>query len=880
MKKYQFFQWVFFCLLLSIISELKAQYITYPVNGSVFQQNSSGKATVNFSFSELNSYNKTVFYRIKKADGTIVKNRVVLSSTTFSNGGGLKGYRATELLDKGWYTVEFYHEWQFCFLFICGKPSNRMIESKEFGVGDVYFVVGQSNASGFYELGIDEPTTFSSQNSLNIGGNGINHSDNPIVRTFNVSGNGATKGLPDANGFVNLTKTQMPIYPNGISSWCWAPLGNEFANQNQTPTMFFNLAVPNTSLVYDWVGFPTKKDKNSSNEIIGQLYQTLGLYGNILGAKSVLWHQGERDSQILAGYGNVASDVTNNYNAYLGELINFSRTNTGLSDLPWFVSKVSYSSRGNNNSNSCVLSNTTNGYKDKYDRSDLKNYQVKNGDSKVFQGINSDFIDDDDWEGNSTNFSSSTTECVRAPMQRLHYTGDWLGKLGHAWYKAINTNYAAAQGKEATQLININSVNKSGNNFTFTVAAPPTGATIYYWCKGDAGINNSPSTTISTSPAISLNSGERVVCYAKDNTGRFYASQPYIRNDCSKCRPGGGSVFSIAPTSLNFVANVETKSINFTGNIDDWEVTNAPSWVTDVNWDDVNQKLNITVSNNSGAYRESTIEFKEVGTGNFLASLEVKQSATTGCTQTNLSSLTPTNPAGEWQGYGTMRNNLNISGQTIMVGGYQTSNGIGTHANSRLVYNLGGQYNTFSGSVGRDDAADNCGCGTQKIQFIIKADGNTLFTSNMLGTADGRQAFSVNVAGRSNVELIANDGGDSIYGDHADWLDATLYCGSAPTCTTAPTAPTNVTSSPQTINSGSSSTLSATCATGVVVWNTGTTANSISVSPTVSTNYNARCVNGACPASTTVNVGVIVSTGACSVITNNLVIGTWNVNGQ
>ena len=184
MKKNHFFQWVFFCLLLSIISELKAQYITYPVNGSVFQQNPSGKATVNFSFSELNSYNKTVFYRIKKADGTIVKNRVVLSSTTFTNGGGLKGYRATELLDKGWYTVEFYHEWQFCFLFICGKPSNRMIESKEFGVGDVYFAAGQSNASGFNDQNVDNPITFSSQNSLNIAGNIINHSNNPIVRTF------------------------------------------------------------------------------------------------------------------------------------------------------------------------------------------------------------------------------------------------------------------------------------------------------------------------------------------------------------------------------------------------------------------------------------------------------------------------------------------------------------------------------------------------------------------------------------------------------------------------------------------------------------------------------------------------------------------------
>jgi NPCBM/NEW2 domain len=167
-----------------------------------------------------------------------------------------------------------------------------------------------------------------------------------------------------------------------------------------------------------------------------------------------------------------------------------------------------------------------------------------------------------------------------------------------------------------------------------------------------------------------------------------------------------------------------------------------------------------------------------------------------------------------------------------------------------------------------------------KVQFIIKADGATLFTSNLLGTADGRQAFSVNVAGKNNLELIVNDGGDNTWGDHADWLDAILYCGTPPTCTTAPPVPTNVNSSPQAINSGGSSNLTATCATGVVVWNTGQTANSITVSPTTTTSYNAKCVSGSCPASNTVSVGVTVNSGACSGISNNLVMGTWNVNGQ
>jgi hypothetical protein len=185
-------------------------------------------------------------------------------------------------------------------------------------------------------------------------------------------------------------------------------------------------------------------------------------------------------------------------------------------------------------------------------------------------------------------------------------------------------------------------------------------------------------------------------------------------------------------------------------------------------------EFTIVAQENTGtSTRYGTITI--TGSNGEIETIPVEQSATTGCQDTPLTNLSPTNPSGEWQGYGTMRNNLNVSGQTLMVGGYQTNNGIGTHANNRLVYNLNGQYSTFSGSVGRDDAADNCGCGTMKLQFIIKADGATLFTSNLLGTADGKQAFSVNVVGKNNIELIVNDGGDQSWGDHADWLDAILY---------------------------------------------------------------------------------------------------------
>jgi hypothetical protein len=178
-----------------------------------------------------------------------------------------------------------------------------------------------------------------------------------------------------------------------------------------------------------------------------------------------------------------------------------------------------------------------------------------------------------------------------------------------------------------------------------------------------------------------------------------------------------------------------------------------------------------------------------------------------------------------------------------------------------------------------DDEVDNSCGATQRIRFVIKGDNSTLFTSSDMGPTSPAETFNVSVSGYSTLELIVEQL-DNNACDHADWLDPTLYCGAAPSCTTAPPMPTNVTASPATINSGSSSTLSATCAVGTPNWSTGVASNSITVSPTSTTNYSVTCVNASCPPSNQVNIGVIVNTGACSAVTNNLVMGTWNVTGH
>jgi hypothetical protein len=575
------------------------------------------------------------------------------------------------------------------------------------------------------------------------------------------------------------------------------------------------------------------------------------MYGHIFGVKRILWQQGEDDR----------STSQADYESRIGKTISQSRNDLGHTSLSWSIAKSTYDGRFNPN----ILG-------------DIQQAQQNLANANKL-GASTDDITN--WDNNNG----------RGTGMKVHFSGAAHNTVGERWANTFgnNTDGTPFTGGQELQQLTI-----TDNGSTFRLNAP-TNFQRYYWVKNENGLYNAENTNANhTQSYIDVPKGSNTVdyytCYMSNDIDddatngykmRMFVSQSFV---VPNAIDAGQTLDLVDTYSWNAPKVYSTKIGKVSSKNVDWVSTisqNAQSWLSTTlgcGFDGLTEFTIVAQENTGTSTRYGTITI--TGSNGEIETIPVEQSATTGCQNTPLTNLSPTNPSGEWQGYGTMRNNLNVSGQTLMVGGYQTNNGIGTHANSRLVYNLNGQYSTFSGSVGRDDAADNCGCGTMKLQFIIKADGATLFTSNLLGTADGKQAFSVNVAGKNNIELIVNDGGDQPWGDHADWLDAILYCGTPPTCTTAPPVPTNVNSSPQTISSGGNSTLSATCATGVVVWNTGQTANSITVSPTTTTSYNAKCVSGSCPVSNTVSVGVTVNSSGCSGFANGTVMGTWTVTGQ
>lgn len=905
-------------LLLASAAYAQIDKITYPASGSIFQQNASG--TYSFSFggsmrkeSGLPNLRYTLIKIDENDNVSIVSghdNVEISSGDTKTNISGRVIFSVSGIiLGKGYYHLVLYSQrnnWPF------GKK-NYLKDVVQFGVGDVYFVAGQSNAAGFnYPTGtlgginiipIDFPKSVDNSSDATIpfvSGS----SSNFRARVYNYNGkyewhagwgydyndnlarqNAPIDGLPYVGGFEEFKNgtdkltNPVRIYPNGMASWNWAPLAYKIATNTdpglkRTPNLFFNVAYPGALIEsfssVDSEGLPMQSDGK-------KMFHTMQLFGNIFGAKAVLWHQGEANTLDYLLTNNTFED----YDAKLQSVINLSRKalndNPYTPKLAWYVSQVSYSTYVYNGSAtakgfgvSSISGNSRSGINGAYTHSTLLSKQnaVINSANRIYPGINTDDIINGERDVDLyLHFSGSTT----------------LNKVADRWYTSIKNNYPAG-GVEPTSMVPISYVEKIGsNNYKITVAkntgSAGTDAKKYYWCVNNKGIVAGYYTAVTTvnSYTFTTSNGasDILTCYIEDNNGRFYACQPFIVADPN------AKIIESSKSSFSFGASGGTDNTRITTVNLDWEIQSGlPEWVSlDYNEDDLN--LYITASNNiSSSSRSGSIVIKEVG-GSLTKILNISQLGTGVTPAISLTTLTPTNSSSEWTGYGSTRfDGKSIDGNTMQVSGVQYYQGIGTHADSRMVFNLSaGSYTTFYGKVGRDDDADN-GSDLGKVQFSIKTDGSAVWNSGVHGNTTGAENFSINVTGKNTLELLVNQSGDGIYYDHANWMDVYLSGGSGTPCTHA--APTGVSASPSSHGAGGgSSTLSASCPTGTTVrWSHGLGNGSPKVTPvSITTTYTAQCVSVDCTDSSPVAVTVTVGTG-CGTLTNDLVVGYWTVTGH
>lgn len=163
-----------------------------------------------------------------------------------------------------------------------------------------------------------------------------------------------------------------------------------------------------------------------------------------------------------------------------------------------------------------------------------------------------------------------------------------------------------------------------------------------------------------------------------------------------------------------------------------------------------------------------------------------------GVTTTFMSDLTPTAAT---TGYGTIGKDVTVKNLPITLNGVVYAKGIGAHAVSSITFNLGGNYSAFLSDVGVDDEVNPKGIGT--VQFKVIGDGVTLYDSGIVSNGVPPKSINISVAGVQTLTLLADNGGDDIDYDHADWAGARLLSSSAPAATfaAAPSSSTTTTTS-------------------------------------------------------------------------------------
>jgi hypothetical protein len=146
-----------------------------------------------------------------------------------------------------------------------------------------------------------------------------------------------------------------------------------------------------------------------------------------------------------------------------------------------------------------------------------------------------------------------------------------------------------------------------------------------------------------------------------------------------------------------------------------------------------------------------------------------------GATTSYLSDLAYTVVANGWGPVEKDRSNGEKAagdGLPLTLNGTVYAKGLGGHAAADIRYAMNGACTTFTAKVGLDDEVGTNG----DVTFQVFADGTKLFDSGVMTGASATQTVTVNVTGKTTLQLVLAPGATMNY-DHGDWADAQLTCG-------------------------------------------------------------------------------------------------------
>jgi hypothetical protein len=312
----------FYCILkvffLLITNYSLAQVsISYPTSRAVFQRNNSNQSTIYIAG------NYTAFadrVEARAIPRTMIPVQGILVNWTNIQNNPSNGFFYGSLnISGGWYDIEV-RCWN-------GNTLLGTSSIQRIGVGEVFVIAGQSNATGDGDL----------KNQGNYGPMANDDRVSVVNYTLNYPTNYGGIILPRAE-FSKLDST-FNIAPFGVSAWCWGALGDTLTKRLNVPVAFFNSGWSGTGIT-PWKESALDSTATPFNFYVmprgmpyGNLRAALSFYAAQFGVRAVLWHQGETD--------NLSETSRNNYGSFLKTVITKSREHSGKSNLSWVVARAS-----------------------------------------------------------------------------------------------------------------------------------------------------------------------------------------------------------------------------------------------------------------------------------------------------------------------------------------------------------------------------------------------------------------------------------------------------------------------------------------------------------------------------------------------------------
>ncbi|HEX8524410.1 MAG TPA: NPCBM/NEW2 domain-containing protein [Tepidisphaeraceae bacterium] len=321
-------------------------------------------------------------------------------------------------------------------------------------------------------------------------------------------------------------------------------------------------------------------------------------------------------------------------------------------------------------------------------------------------------------------------------------------------------------------------VEVDGTNVTGAVSVPNTGGTSTWQTLSKTGIN--------------LPSGQHIIRIVYDTA----ASSGIVANfNWFQFNLTSGSTTPSAPSNVVATASSST-SVALT-----WQdnstsesgfILERMTGTTNV-WNSITTTAaNVTSYTDNTVVAGTTYTYRVRATSSSGSSANATSNAvTTPSGSSNVTYLSDLTWASATNGWGPVEKDMANGGQAAgdgkvtTINGVTYSKGLGVHADSEIVYNLGGQYSNFLSDVGVDDETG----AAAGLVFRVYADNVKVYDSGGMSQVDAAKTISLSVAGVQQLRLVVNDiDGDYSY-DHGDWAGARLTKSTS----TAPAAPTGLT---------------------------------------------------------------------------------------